>query len=562
MFLSFTHCVIFSLFTAHVAFSQQIWDTYTTTWDRSRLFEYKKISPPIEFARSAKSAQATISVTDSSTFQTINGFGATLTDTAAAMLSELKTANSDNYWKLMTQLFNTDESVHSAGLSYIRVSLGSSDLSAERYSFNDVKDDSAMKHFNIDKASKTIQILKDIASINKRVQLHLVPWSPPAWMKTNNFIGGGSISQQHYTAFATYLYRAVDEFKSAVGVQPYAISIQNEPQNVDGSYPTCKVTVDAMGSIATQLRAMLNKNGLQSTKVIGFEHNWDDAASYPTQLISKYGKALDGVAFHCYGGDYKQQAHFTSQHPDKEVYFTECTGMIGTNFWSDIKWNMDNILIGSIEYGARTALLWNLAADKKGGPTFPGTDSCKPGGCRPVVTISGGSYTLNQEYYALAQAQRATVPKDADGPSGKRMKVSVSGGNQWALRVGGYVTGRSKDSDFDRYSLVVVNWNDGSKKSIKTNIEFRGMTATYDFPVGVTTLYWYASPNGHARRFENGTLDDTVHVSHKGTALPSTTFTESHESSADVERDDQALKSAVHAHARRRLNRNRLGRGH
>jgi O-glycosyl hydrolase len=164
--------------------------------------------------------------------------------------------------------------------------------------------------------------------------------------------------------------------------------------------------------------------------------------------MSKYGKALSGVAFHCYKGNYKQQQAFTNQHPDKEVYFTECTGMIGTDWWSDIKWFMDNIFIGTLEYGARSALLWNIAADKKGGPTFPGTDSCRPGGCRPIVTITGNSYTLNQEYYALAQAQRAVLPKDADGPRGKRVKVSVSGGMEWALRVGAYVTGRSDDKEW------------------------------------------------------------------------------------------------------------------
>jgi hypothetical protein len=51
-------------------------------------------------------------------------------------------------------------------------------------------------------------------------------------------------------------------------------SVQNEPQNADQTYPTCEMSVGAMGAIATHLRTLLNQGGLNSTKVIGYEHNW------------------------------------------------------------------------------------------------------------------------------------------------------------------------------------------------------------------------------------------------------------------------------------------------
>jgi hypothetical protein len=90
------------------------------------------------------------------------------------------------------------------------------------------------------------------------------------------------------------------------------------------------------------------------------------------------------------------------------------------------------------------------------------------------VTISGGSYTLNQEFYAMAQVQKAVLPKDVGGPMGKRIGVNVGGNEGWALRVGAYVTGRKSSTDWcacavpahdemhltmstDRYSLVVLN---------------------------------------------------------------------------------------------------------
>lgn len=108
--------------------------------------------------------------------------------------------------------------------------------------------------------------------------------------------------------------------------------------------------------------------------------------------------AFDGVAFHCYAGSVNQQDDFHSRYPTKEIYLTECAGTIGSDWWTDIKWYMDNLFIGSIEYHSHTALMWNIAGDSSGGPKLPGTNSCSNPGCRPVVTVNdNGTYNLNQE---------------------------------------------------------------------------------------------------------------------------------------------------------------------
>ena len=107
--------------------------------------------------------------------------------------------------------------------------------------------------------------------------------------------------------------------------------------------------------------------------------------------------AFEGVAFHCYQGAVSQQDSFHNAYPNKEIYFTECTGSYGSDWWSDIKWYMDNIMIGAPEHFAESGLMWNLALDGNGQPELPGSNSCSPS-CRPVVTInSDGSYTFNQE---------------------------------------------------------------------------------------------------------------------------------------------------------------------
>ena len=61
---------------------------------------------------------------------------------------------------------------------------------------------------------------------------------------------------------------------------------QNEPENTNPTYPTCKVTAAQEASIGTALRSLMNSNGFSSTKIVGYEHNWGDASGFPIQLVS------------------------------------------------------------------------------------------------------------------------------------------------------------------------------------------------------------------------------------------------------------------------------------
>lgn len=54
----------------------------------------------------------------------------------------------------------------------------------------------------------------------------------------------------------------------------------------------------------------------------------------------------------------------------------------------------------------------------------------------------------------MAQANKAIVPKDKNGPFGQRIGVSASDKN---MHVGAYRTPRANPSDQPRYNLVVSN---------------------------------------------------------------------------------------------------------
>ncbi|EED79950.1 hypothetical protein POSPLDRAFT_135050 [Postia placenta Mad-698-R] len=480
--------------------AQQIYDVWSTTWDRSDLFTYTNLSPnPIDFVTPGATGSADIVVNDGTVYQDMIGFGASLTDASAQVLSELKSTNSDNYWDILNYMFDPTDGADAAGLTYIRVPLGASDFSANTYSFDDTSGDTNLDDFNINNApSYLYDTLKDIVGINSLLKIHILPWSPPGWMKDSGTMLGGSFLSQYTDTYASYLLKSLQGYQS-LGFSVYAIGIQNEPQNSDTTYPTCSISASQEAAIGTQLRSLMDSNGFSDTIIIGYEHNWNDAGEYPVTLMQDAESAFAGVSFHCYAGSVSDQQTFYNAYPNKNIYFTECTGEFGSDWWSDIKWYMDNIFIGSPNYYSQSGAMWNLALNGLGEPKLPGTDSCGTP-CRPIVTVnSNGTYNYNQEFYSAAQASKAILPKDSGGPFGQRIEVTVNGDLNWGLIVSGFVTNRVNSSDWPRYSLVVLNWDDQPNGSwdptpITATIEFRGMQATYTFPVGVTTLWWYGSP--------------------------------------------------------------------
>ncbi|KAI0369367.1 glycoside hydrolase [Pilatotrama ljubarskyi] len=480
------------------AFGQQIYDIWTSTWDKAQLFTYTNLSPnPINFGSPGAIGQADITINDETLAQAMVGYGATLTDSSALILNNLKSQNSNNYWSILNTLFDPTDGADAAGLSYIRVPLGASDFSANVYSFDDVSGDTTLTNFNINNApSYLFSVINDIRGINPYLKIHILPWSPPGWMKDSGTMKGGNFLSQYTSVYANYLLKCLQGFQSH-GISVYAIGIQNEPENSDSSYPTCKISASQEAQIGTALRTLMNANGFSGVRIVGYDHNWNDAAGYPVELMDDASSAFSGVAFHCYSGNFTQQDSFHNAFPSKEVYFTECTGEYGSDWWTDIKWYMENIFIGSVTHSSKSGLMWNLALDGNGNPKLPGTSSCGIP-CRPVVQVnSDGSFTYHQEFYAMAQAGKAILPRDVNGPFGQRLHLTIGGERAQGLIATAFVTGRVNPSDWLRYSLVVLNWDDRpdgtwNPTPIQTTIEFRDVQATYTFPVGVTTLWWYA----------------------------------------------------------------------
>jgi glucosylceramidase len=140
-----------------------------------------------------------------------------------------------------------------------------------------------------------------------------------------------------------------------------------------------------------------------------FDHNWD-LADYPLEVLSDPATAayVDGIAFHCYGGSVSAQSRVHEAHPDKGIWFTECSGGgWATRFADNLSWNVRNLVIGNFRNWGNSLMLWNLALDQADGPQNGGC-----GNCRGVVTVdqASGAVTYNEEYYVLGHVSRFVDP--------------------------------------------------------------------------------------------------------------------------------------------------------
>jgi glucosylceramidase len=219
---------------------------------------------------------------------------------------------------------------------------------------------------------------------------------------------GGTLDERYVELYGDYLARIVTGY-AAQGLHFDTLTLQNEPGFAPSDYAGMLLSPAQEARLATATRAELDAAGATGTRLLGHDHNWDDA-DRASSLLDEPGAAdgLDGVAFHCYGGDPDAQSTVHDAHPDADVYLTECTGTLSSGtFASNLLWNAEVLLIDGTRNWARSVLLWNLALDEHSGPRVGGCADC-----RGVVTVDSttGTVTKNEEYYALGQLARGIDP--------------------------------------------------------------------------------------------------------------------------------------------------------
>jgi glucosylceramidase len=397
---------------------------WVTTVDRSELLHERA---PVAFHR-GQSPEVTITVDPAQTYQTMDGFGASITDSSASVLYRLTPAERE---RAVRSLFDPKQGI---GVSFLRQPVGSSDFTAaaQHYTYDDVpvgQTDFALQHFSIapDQA-QVLPLLRRAKQLNPSLKVMATPWSPPAWMKTGDSLVGGRLKDDPavYDAYARYLVKFVKAY-AAAGVPIDFLSVQNEPQNRKPSaYPGTDMPVRQEAKVIEALGPML-RAASPRTKILGYDHNWtthpgdvastppgeDPETDYPYKLLaSPAGKWLAGTAYHCYSGDASNQSALHDAFPDKGIWFTECSGSHGPNdtppqiFRGTLTWHARNLVIGTTRNWAKSVVNWNIALDSQGGPHNGGCDTCTG-----LLTLQpDGSVTTDAEYYTIGHLAKFVRP--------------------------------------------------------------------------------------------------------------------------------------------------------
>ena len=374
-------------------FPIQIW---TTSADEKILLKPQFIG----FSKEKDEKLPIITVDAQQKFQTIDGFGYTLTGGSATLINKMGRVEK---MALLQELFSNKE--NSIGVSYLRISIGASDLSAEVFSYDDLpsgETDLTLSKFNLSQDTvDLIPILKQILAISPNIKILASPWSPPTWMKTNGNSKGGNLKPEFYAVYAQYFVKYIQKMKT-LGIPIDAVTLQNEPHH-GGNNPSLVLNAPEAAEFVKNALGPAFKTAKIATKIIVWDHNCDEP-DYPIAVLNdaKAKAYINGSAFHLYNGDISALSKVYAAHPDKDLYFTEqWTGSKG-NFSGDFKWHVKNVVIGSMRNHSRTALEWNLANDAAFEPHTEG--GCTE--CKGALTIKNNIILRNVGYYIIAQISK------------------------------------------------------------------------------------------------------------------------------------------------------------
>ena len=293
------------------------------------------------------------------------------------------------------------------GLSIGRLTIASSDYSAELYSYDDVPGDTLLTHFSIERDEAYIlPMIRDVLSVRPDMFLFASPWSPPGWMKSGGSLCGGFMRDKYVDCYVDYIIKYLQAYEEQ-GIHLRAITPQNEPEaGTKGRYASAIWSPDTEARFILSLHDKLRNAGMD-TGIWMFDHNFDGWHRVAWQL-QEYPELLEktnAVAFHYYLHAVEQLERLRELYPKLEFHFTEGGPRLYDHYATDFcKWGI--MISRAMNHGMRSLCGWNLLLDEFGGPNLG------PHFCGGLATINSqsGEITYSGQYKALGHFSRFVKP--------------------------------------------------------------------------------------------------------------------------------------------------------
>lgn len=307
-------------------------------------------------------------------YQTIQGFGAALTESAGYTLARM----SREKQKEVVEAYYGKEGI---GYTLGRVHMDSCDFSISNYCAVENPEDPAFGDFTLDRDAKYVQPLVRMAAdaLGRPVNMLLSPWSPPAFMKeTGVRNGGGHLRRECYQAYADYIVKYITEYQK-IGIPISCMTVQNEPLAVQ-TWDSCEYTAEEEKEfLRDYLYPALQKNGLDHVALYIWDHNKERVYERTCDIVDETTKDMvAGVAYHCYSGDHFETLQMVHEDfPELKLMHSEgCVELArneehGRDELRHARMYAHDI-IGDLNHGMNSWIDWNLVLDEQGGPNHVG----------------------------------------------------------------------------------------------------------------------------------------------------------------------------------------------
>lgn len=353
----------------------------------------------IKQAEATKDCMHVINVYPDLMEQQIEGFGGAFTE---ASVYNYENLSKESKAEFLTAYFKEEGLRYNMG----RVHINSCDFALENYTY--VKEgDMTLDTFDISHDEKSIIPLLKEAMHEQDMHFLASPWSPPAYMKTNEEMNhGGKLKEEFYGLWAEYFIKYIKAYQKA-GIDIKYVTIQNEPEAVQ-TWDSCIYTATEEGIfVRDYLAPALKKAGLTNIEIFIWDHNKEAVYERVTNtfLVAGSRELVNGVAVHWYTGDHFDGIRAVKKaYPEMKVFFTEgCveySRFAGSGEVEKAEMYAHDIL-GNLKAGIEAFIDWNLLLDEKGGPNHVG-NFC----AAPIMYNGIGGIEKRLSYYYIGHFSR------------------------------------------------------------------------------------------------------------------------------------------------------------